>query len=576
MMKIYRKLVEMNDGVVAEALQWQVREPGERNEGGIVHSSVGIPSPSHVGTGAYMAAMAAALVTEESKHYHSQELLAALERAADYLLRKQHSDGTISPGWTNFHSPPDTGFLVTGLVQLVLVLEQGGWPDALPVAEKLRQFLRRSIPAFLTGGCHTPNHRWVMTAALGMLHHLFADPALLERAEQWLAEGMDCTEDGEWTERSNGIYNTVSNIMLIYTARYCNRPELLDPVRRNLEMMAYMVHYDGEVVTDYSGRQDLGQRYDLSEYFLSYRLMAALDGNPRFASMYDMAAEGLSRLGPINNHALLGYLAFPCEVEKVEREALPDHYLKLFNAQYPLAEQLSRMAEAGHHSRVLHTSLHTAFGAPVLRWRSGQASATLMAHSKTMFALRHGAARLLGVGASSLFMPGPVEMEWLNAVEDGFELGAVMHKGYNGPIDAQQLPATAQEPISPWVLLPHQHRALTHVQRHELSVRARLLEEREWVLTLHSGDHEDVLYQIAFWLGDGELQGGQFEDAGNGALYWLGGTVRYTAGGQTLELSGGRKQHGQPNRSIPVTGAGKTLLVNLVTPFDAEFRIRME
>lgn len=575
-MEIYRKLIDRNDDVVAEAMQQQVREPGARHEGGIVHSHVGIPSPSHVGTGAYMASMAASLVTKESKYYHSLELLAALERAADYLLRKQHADGTISPGWTNFHSPPDTGFLVTGLVQIVQVLERSGWEAAQPVVEKLREFLKRSIPAFLTGGCHTPNHRWVMTAALGALHQLYADPALLERAEQWLAEGMDCTEDGEWTERSNGIYNTVSNIMLIYTARYLGRPELLEPVRRNLEMMAYMIHYDEEVVTDYSGRQDLGQRYDLSEYFLSYRWMAALDGNPRFASMYDLAAERLARLGPINNHALLGYLAFPCEVEGVERSALPEHYMKLFNRQYPHADHLARMQEAGHHMQVQHTSLHTAFGAPVVRWRSGISSATLMAHSKTMFALRHGEARVLGIGISSLFMPGPVEMQRLEEAEDGFHMGAVMHKGYNGPIDVQQLPASAREPISPWYLLPHQYRELTHVQRHELAVTAKLVEEREWVLAMRSDDHEDVVYQVALWLGEGELEGGQFEDAGNGRLYWLGGTVRYTAGGQTIELSGGRKEHGQPDMSSLAVSAGRTLLVNLVTPFDAELRIRLK
>lgn len=80
----------------------------------------------------------------------------------------------------------------------------------------------------------------------------------MQRAEQWLAEGMDITPDGEWTERSNGIYSAVSDIMLIHAARLLNRPELLDPVRLNLRMMVYLVHPTGEVVTDYSGRQDLG------------------------------------------------------------------------------------------------------------------------------------------------------------------------------------------------------------------------------------------------------------------------------------------------------------------------------
>ena len=119
----------------------------------------------------------------------------------------------------------------------------------------------------LTGGCHTPNHRWVITAALALLYQIFEMPELVARADEWLAEGMDITADGEWTERSNGIYNHVSDIALYYTATLLGRPELLEYVRRNLRMMMYLVHPSGEVVTDYSGRQDFGQRSDLSDIF---------------------------------------------------------------------------------------------------------------------------------------------------------------------------------------------------------------------------------------------------------------------------------------------------------------------
>lgn len=141
----------------------------------------------------------------------------------------------------------------------------------------------------LTGGCHTPNHRWVLTAALAQLYDIFKRPELLERADEWLAEGLDITADGEWTERSNGIYNAVSNVALYHTARVLNRPELLDSVRLNLRMMVYLIHPSGEVVTDYSGRQDFGQTYDMATYYTIYRLMAAHDMDPIFAAMCDYA-----------------------------------------------------------------------------------------------------------------------------------------------------------------------------------------------------------------------------------------------------------------------------------------------
>ena len=163
----------------------------------------------------------------------------------------------------------------------------------------------------LTGDCHTPNHRWILTAALGFLYKLTGREELKQRAEQWLAEGMDCTEDGEWTERSNGIYNAVSDIALYYTAEQLDMPELLEPVRRNLRMMAYLIHPDGEVVTDYSGRQDFGYVHNLSSYFLATRYLADRDQDPLFAAMSELAGEKLDHPGGMPNNAMLGLLRYP-------------------------------------------------------------------------------------------------------------------------------------------------------------------------------------------------------------------------------------------------------------------------
>src|SRR5690606_16709166 len=123
------------------------------------------------------------------------QLLAALERSAGFMLRRQHEDGTISLGGTNFHSPPDTGFVINGMTQIYKLLHRGDWEPVRAVEEKVKLFLERAIPAMLSGGCHTPNHRWVIAAALGSLHELFGDERLISRAEEWLAEGMDCTND---------------------------------------------------------------------------------------------------------------------------------------------------------------------------------------------------------------------------------------------------------------------------------------------------------------------------------------------------------------------------------------------
>ena len=80
--------------------------------------------------------------------------------------------------------------MVGGVTQMYQLLNRHDWAEVAPVAAKLKLFLERTIPAMLTGGCHTPNHRWVITAALSLLYEIFPLPELIARAEEWLAEGI--------------------------------------------------------------------------------------------------------------------------------------------------------------------------------------------------------------------------------------------------------------------------------------------------------------------------------------------------------------------------------------------------
>jgi len=364
--------------------------------------------------------------------------------------------------------------------------------------------------------------------------------------------------------------------MLIYAARTLNRPELLEPVRRNLEMMVYMIHPDGEVITDYSGRQDWGVRHKLSEYFLSYRIMAQMDRNPLFASMYDLAAANLSRLGPVNNHALLGWLMHPGgDLDSIPRAPLPQRFRKVFNADYPIERQLQRMQDAGHHDKIYHSSMHTPFGSPVMRIRDGAASATAMTRSASFFALRHGDARLLGISLLTLFTPGIVELEQFEETPAGCRMSTSMKKGYYGPVPAGHLPASSREPISPWYLLPHHKRPFTHAQRHHVSVQIEQAGD-EWAIRLQSDERMDVITQAALLFdADAALEGEGLQELSPGLLIWTGGPLRLTSGGWSLELSGGRHDHSAGLlRPLGAAHAAKTVLVNLLTPFGHDIRIR--
>lgn len=576
---IYEKLVFMNDVLAQEAMEHQVLDKDSRFYGGVTDPANGIAWPSHGGTPKDMAVWACSLVNGDSRFYHDEALLHRLELAAEFMLRSQHGDGSISPPWTNLHSPPDTAFVVGGLAQVYELLNAhaDAYRQIRKAAADIRRFLERTVPVLLTGGCHTPNHRWVLCSALGFMHRLTGRTELKERAEQWLAEGIDCTEDGEWTERSNGIYNPVSDIVLYFAAERLERSELLEPVRRNLRMMAYLIHSDGDVVTDYSGRQDFGSPFNLSGYFLVAKLLARRDKDPLFEALAELAGRSLKHPGWLPNNALLGLLCDPeLRESAVQPGPLPESYRVVINGGFPRERYLSGMEAAGHHGRIYHGKLHPDFGAPIARHRRGATSATVMTEANSFFALRHGSARLLAVQVASSFGPGFVKPQRMEELKQGYRLDATEKKGYYGPVAKEHLPETACGPVSPWYLLPHHLREITHEQRHRVEIEV-METGQGWSIRVRCDRQEPILTQISFLFGrEGEWSGGELEQAANGIFYWKRGTVRLTSGKDWIELDGGANEHrakGLNNTSYPADC--RTLIVNVLTPYDRTFELRL-
>jgi len=610
--EIYDKLVAMNDEFAQAAMELQVLDPENRFYGGVVDPANGIAWPSHGGTPKDMAIWACALVNEDSRFYHSETLLKRLELAAQFMLRSQHADGSITPPWTNLHSPPDTAFVVSGLAQVYELLDAHTveYAPVREAADKIRLFLERTLPVLLTGGCHTPNHRWVLCSALGFMYKLTGRPELKERAEAWLAEGIDCTEDGEWTERSNGIYNAVSDIVMIFAAEQLGLPALLEPVRRNLRMMAYLIHPNGEVVTDYSGRQDYGYPFDMSGYFLAAKWLANRDKDPLFEAIAELAGRSLRHPGGLPNHALLGLLRYPeLRQPAIPPIPLPEDYRVMLNGSFPRERYLSGMEAAGHHGRIYHSKLHPDFGAPIARHRHGKTSATVMTEANSFFALRHGSVRLLAVQLASAFAPGYVKLERMEVLEhaaeeaqaqrevhdqgekqgnvqerglrrsskSGYRLSATERKGYYAPVVKELLPETASGPVSPWYLLPHHQRAVTHEQQHRVEVE--VLETAEgWRLRVQCAREEPILTQLTFLFGqESEMSGEEMvEQAENGMWFWKQGKVRFSSGEDWIELHGGVMEHqaaGLNNTAIPVNC--RALVVNLLTPYDRTFELKL-
>lgn len=148
-----------------------------------------------------------------------------------------------------------------------------------------------------TGGFHTPNHRWVMASALAMVWAATGDPALLEEAQLYLREGIDMNPDGDYTEQSVSVYDSIVNESLISLAQLLGREDLLDYVRRNLRKLFCYIEPDGTVNTLNSRRQDYGVKAYPTGHYWSCLFLAHHDRDPDFAGMAELLLCQMERLG---------------------------------------------------------------------------------------------------------------------------------------------------------------------------------------------------------------------------------------------------------------------------------------
>ena len=214
------------------------------------------------------------------------------------------------------------------------------------------------------------------------------------------AEGIDIDEDGQFIERSTTIYNPICDQSFVVLAEKLKRPQLLDPARRNLESMLYLLHPSYEVVTEISRRQDANQRGDMGRYWFPLRYFAVRERDGRFAAIERHFAPA---------HASLPVLMEYPELEKPAPQpvAPPDDYEKRF---------------------------------PVLgvaRIRRGLTSATLLLNGNSRFlCLRRGGAVVNAVRFASAFF-GKAQFVPQAAEKRGesYWFGQSLQAGYMQPLE---------------------------------------------------------------------------------------------------------------------------------------------
>jgi len=331
-----------------------------------------VPSPAARfvpgGTHAFhrpMEPLAIALFDPASPSRGRQRLWQRLADAIEATEQSQHDDGLIDLTASNFHSPPDTAFMVEDLVPLYEVVRDTPEPSAQrdEFLTRLEAIIVKACGGIARGGVHTPNHRWKVASALVLADGVWPHESWRAEAQAYLDEGIDIDADGEYGERSAGCYDYVCGRSMILLSRAMGKPAYMEFADRNLEHLLGLLHADGTMVTSYSRRQDRHTTVGVERYLLLYWYRAMTSGNGRFLSAAEL---GLRRLGQTG-----GTLA-------------------------GLAKWLRYFPEAGRcpapEAETLGDDYEVRFGGcGVLRRRRGDLSLTLMPNWDDVLAVRFGA-----------------------------------------------------------------------------------------------------------------------------------------------------------------------------------------
>lgn len=501
----------------------------------------------------------------KSKYYRSSALLPWMEKGVDCLLADQLESGCISLLNCNIDSPPDTAFQTHGISIIYHVLKRSGLEEVMPFVHGTRLFLERAKPCLLQGGIHTPNHRWVMCGALANMYEIFGDEAFRKRAEQYLLEGMDITEYGEWTERSNAMYNSALAIHLIDVGEVFGHEPAYEAVRRNLRMMQHMFHPDGHIVTEYSGRQDLAQKAKLNDwYYTALHLMANKDQDPVLASMARFAED----TAVVGGSALMYWMLYPerMALPKLEIEPMPEAYTVFLGEgnRVPVPANIPYVGKLVKHPH----------GAPLVRHRRGKLSVTVMSGQPEMLYVQYGQARMVGYklglgwfGIGNVAFPS---MEQVSA--DVYRMHIELEGCYFDPLPPEKVAGLDGSYID----MPNKERPKTHVTMLPVTVELQLKEDG-LDLTLSSESVSGIYIQHVFQFeSDGGFDGSGLKATAMAGIQQLTeGYAVYEQDGDCIEVGPGERKHLDViSRNDMADPSLTRLTINSVTPLRQTVSIR--
>ncbi|NLM11790.1 MAG: hypothetical protein GX213_13650 [Clostridiaceae bacterium] len=241
---------------------------------------------------------ASAYFNPKSRFYYNDLVRDRISIAMDFIARFQRDDGSFDLASCNFKSAPDTAFIIKRMSYTYKLIKKYDVNGSFKIVEdKICGIVCSAVNALISGGFHTPNHRWAIAAALAACSNIVNDDSVkqrcLDRIEDYFVEPVDSMDDGEYSERSSGNYNAVVNAAMIMLYEEMKDPGFLEYVDKNLKFMLMMIDADGTIFTENSLRQDRGRREYAVKYFYQYLFMARKSKNN--AGVFNSAAHKIIR-----------------------------------------------------------------------------------------------------------------------------------------------------------------------------------------------------------------------------------------------------------------------------------------
>ncbi len=275
------EMMNVYDMETSRLLSCQLTDPGSLRCGAFPMYAYTTDTRS---SGFALAHLMVSYVAKQSAHYLSEDVKRAILGAFAYLEQYQRPCGCLDLAGCNFASPPDTAFTMNAVLNAWWLMEKNAAPETAWLREPTLRLLESCAEGIAAGGFHTPNHRWAICACLKCVAKITGREEFSRRADEYLNEGLDVNDDGEFAERSAGGYNMVNDDQMLRLFIATGEKRFLDAAEKNLRMMLKYIEPDDSVFTNNSTRQDYGRKVYLEGYYILFLLTAYFSGKKDLAA----------------------------------------------------------------------------------------------------------------------------------------------------------------------------------------------------------------------------------------------------------------------------------------------------